>query len=60
MLLLPVLAVVLMQCIFHPFIDIKETRLIGVEAGGEGVSTGEHAAPLNDGIPEFFMVHAVT
>ena len=37
--------------IFHPFIDIQETRLIGVEAGGEGVSTGEHAAPLNDGTP---------
>ena len=37
--------------IFYPFIDIKETRLIGVEAGGEGVETGEHAAPLNDGTP---------
>ena len=37
--------------IFYPFIDIKETRLIGVEAGGKGVSTGEHAAPLNDGTP---------
>ena len=36
---------------FYPFIDIKETRLIGVEAGGEGVETGEHAAPLNDGMP---------
>ena len=37
--------------IFYPFIDIKETRLIGVEAGGKGVLTGEHAAPLNDGTP---------
>ena len=37
--------------IFYPFIDLKETRLIGVEAGGKGVSTGEHAAPLNDGTP---------
>ena len=36
---------------FYPFINIKETRLIGVEAGGEGVETGEHAAPLNDGTP---------
>ena len=36
---------------FYPFIDKKETRLIGVEAGGNGVSTGEHAAPLNDGSP---------
>ena len=37
--------------IFYPFIDIKETRLIGVEAGGKGVLTGEHAAALNDGTP---------
>ncbi len=36
---------------FYPFIDISETRLIGVEAGGNGVETGEHAAPLNDGEP---------
>ena len=36
---------------FYPFISMNETRLIGVEAGGEGVETGEHAAPLNDGIP---------
>lgn len=31
---------------FYPFIKFNETRLIGVEAGGEGVETGEHAAPL--------------
>tara|TARA_B100000963_G_scaffold358748_1_gene384127 strand:+ start:2621 stop:3826 length:1206 start_codon:yes stop_codon:yes gene_type:complete len=37
--------------IFYPFIDIKKTRLIGVEAGGNGLSTGKHAAPLNDGKP---------
>ena len=37
--------------IFYPFININETRLIGVEAGGKGVETGEHAAPLNDGSP---------
>ena len=37
--------------IFYPFININQTRLIGVEAGGEGVETGEHAAPLNDGEP---------
>ena len=36
---------------FYPFININETRLLGVEAGGEGVQTGEHAAPLNDGTP---------
>ena len=37
--------------IFYPFISMNETRLIGVEAGGKGVETGEHAAPLNDGTP---------
>ena len=36
---------------FYPFIKFNETRLIGVEAGGKGVETGEHAAPLNDGTP---------
>ena len=36
---------------FYPFIKEDDVRLIGVEAGGEGVETGEHAAPLNDGTP---------
>ena len=36
---------------FYPFIKEDIVRLIGVEAGGEGVETGEHAAPLNDGAP---------
>ena len=36
---------------FYRFININETRLIGVEAGGEGVETGDYAAPLNDGTP---------
>ena len=31
---------------FYPFIDIPETRLIGVEAGGNGLATGEHAGLL--------------
>ena len=35
--------------LFYPFIDKKSVRLIGVEAGGLGLSTGKHAAPLNDG-----------
>jgi tryptophan synthase beta chain len=35
--------------LFHPFIKSKEVRLIGVEAGGLGLTTGKHAAPLNDG-----------
>jgi tryptophan synthase beta chain len=34
---------------FHAFLNDKNVRLIGVEAGGDGISTGRHAAPLNDG-----------
>ena len=37
--------------IFHPYIPVEGVRLIGVEAGGEGVSTGRHAAPLSAGTP---------
>ena len=36
---------------FYPFIEKEDVRLIGVEAGGIGLETGEHAAPLNDGTP---------
>ncbi|WP_018606425.1 tryptophan synthase subunit beta [Uliginosibacterium gangwonense] len=32
--------------IFYPYIDVPGVRLIGVEAGGYGVETGRHAAPL--------------
>lgn len=32
--------------IFHPYINVPGVRLIGVEAGGDGVATGRHAAPL--------------
>ena len=35
--------------LFYPFIEKKNVRLVGVEAGGWGLSTGKHAAPLNDG-----------
>jgi tryptophan synthase beta chain len=35
--------------LFHPFIDDADVRLVGVEAGGDGLETGRHAAPLNDG-----------
>ncbi|MEM8766670.1 MAG: tryptophan synthase subunit beta [Pseudomonadota bacterium] len=35
--------------LFHPFIDDADVRLVGVEAGGSGVETGLHAAPLNAG-----------
>jgi tryptophan synthase beta chain len=37
--------------IFHPFIDDLEVRLIGLEAGGEGVATGRHASTLTGGTP---------
>jgi len=36
---------------FAAFVPDAEVRLIGVEAGGRGVSTGEHAAPLTAGTP---------
>ena len=35
--------------LFYPFIDISSTALMGVEAGGLGLDTGKHAAPLNAG-----------
>jgi tryptophan synthase beta chain len=37
--------------IFYPYIDDKNVRLIGVEAAGEGVETGRHAAPLTSNSP---------
>ncbi|MBK1734292.1 tryptophan synthase subunit beta [Halorhodospira abdelmalekii] len=37
--------------IFHPFLDDTEVALYGVEAGGEGLASGRHAAPLNAGRP---------
>ncbi len=37
--------------IFHPFIDDKEVRLIGLEAGGSGVASGKHAATISGGTP---------
>lgn len=36
---------------FYPFIEDVGVRMIGVEAGGHGVLTGEHAAPLTAGQP---------
>jgi tryptophan synthase beta chain len=32
--------------IFYPYIEHKNVKLIGVEAAGEGIETGKHAAPL--------------
>jgi tryptophan synthase beta chain len=37
--------------LFHPFIDDASVRLVGVEAGGEGVATGHHAASIVGGRP---------
>lgn len=37
--------------LFYPFLDDKEVRIIGVEAAGEGVETGKHAASLTGGLP---------
>jgi tryptophan synthase beta chain len=35
--------------LFHAFIDDKTVQLYGVEAAGEGIATGRHAATLNEG-----------
>jgi tryptophan synthase beta chain len=37
--------------IFYPYIDVPGVQLIGVEAGGEGLHTGRHAASLTSGTP---------
>ncbi len=37
--------------IFHPYLAHPEVKLIGVEAGGSGVESGKHAAPLSAGTP---------
>ena len=35
--------------IFHPYLDLPEVKLVGVEAGGEGMATGRHAASIAAG-----------
>ena len=37
--------------IFYPYIPFESTRLVGVEAAGEGLQTGRHAASLSAGTP---------
>jgi tryptophan synthase beta chain len=37
--------------IFHPYIDVDDVQLVGVEAGGDGLDTGRHSASLTAGIP---------
>jgi len=37
--------------LFYPFLDDSSVAMYGVEAGGDGVETGRHAAPLSAGTP---------
>ena len=37
--------------LFHPFLEDEGVAMYGVEAAGEGLETGRHAAPLNAGKP---------
>ncbi|MFK7734252.1 MAG: tryptophan synthase subunit beta [Pseudomonadales bacterium] len=37
--------------LFHPFLDDNDVAMVGVEAGGDGLETGRHAAPLSCGRP---------
>jgi len=37
--------------LFYPFLADKEVKIYGVEAGGDGVETGRHSAPLSAGSP---------
>jgi tryptophan synthase beta chain len=37
--------------LFHPFLADRDVRMIGVEAGGMGLATGQHAATLVAGTP---------
>jgi tryptophan synthase beta chain len=37
--------------IFHPFVDDAAVELVGVEAAGRGLESGEHSASLERGVP---------
>ncbi|WP_110687828.1 tryptophan synthase subunit beta [Salinicola aestuarinus] len=37
--------------LFYPFVQDDEVRMVGVEAGGEGLASGRHAAPLTANAP---------
>ena len=37
--------------LFYPFIEDTEVAMYGIEAAGDGLETGRHAAPLNAGRP---------
>jgi tryptophan synthase beta chain len=35
--------------LFHPFLQDRQVRMVGVEAGGEGIRAGQHAARFQGG-----------
>jgi len=37
--------------IFYDYLNVPNVKLIGVEAAGEGIASGKHAATLSAGIP---------
>ena len=37
--------------LFHPFLDDRDVRIIAVEAAGDGIETGRHAAAMSAGEP---------
>jgi tryptophan synthase beta chain len=37
--------------LFFPFLDDASVQMVGVEAAGEGIATGRHAASINGGAP---------
>ena len=37
--------------LFHPFLEDRDVAMYGVEAAGDGIDTGRHAAPLSAGRP---------
>jgi tryptophan synthase beta chain len=37
--------------LFHPMLSHESVKLYGIEAGGDGIATGRHAAPLTAGRP---------
>ena len=39
--------------LFYPFLNEKNVKMIGVEAGGEGINTKKHAASISTGKPGF-------
>ncbi len=40
--------------LFHPFLEDAGVRMIGVEAGGEGLTSRRHGATLTSGVPGIF------